>query len=160
VCGAFALGACAGAADDGSATDDLDGIGMPDAGALGDDDPIATDPTLDPPRLLLEPLTVTATGSGVVASSPAGIACGASCSASFRYGTIVTLAAAPATGAIFVGWTGACSGTASCALAMTAPRAVGATFAPASLPLAVTIAGNGGGRVVSSPGGIDCGAAC
>ncbi|HNT78296.1 MAG TPA: choice-of-anchor D domain-containing protein, partial [Anaerolineae bacterium] len=50
-------------------------------------------------------------GSGVVTSDPAGIACGASCEATFAAGTPVTLTAAAANGSTFIGWTGAgCSG--------------------------------------------------
>ena len=51
------------------------------------------------------------TGSGTVTSSPAGINCGATCSASFPAATVVTLTAAPAAGSTFAGWSGACSGT-------------------------------------------------
>src|SRR5882672_11261304 len=43
-------------------------------------------------------------GGGTVTSSPAGIACGATCSASFAIGTMVTLTAAPAAGSTFTGW--------------------------------------------------------
>src|SRR5206468_10020626 len=45
-------------------------------------------------------------GSGTVASSPAGIDCGATCSATYDSGTSVTLTATPAAHATFDGWTG------------------------------------------------------
>ncbi len=75
-------------------------------------------------------LTVTraGTGSGTVTSSPAGIRCGATCSASYASGTTVTLSAAPASGSTFAGWSGACVGTGACVTTMTAARAVTATF--------------------------------
>ncbi len=75
-------------------------------------------------------LTVTkaGTGSGTVASSPAGIACGATCSTTHTNGTSVTLTATPATGSTFTGWSGACSGTGSCVVTMDANKAVTATF--------------------------------
>src|SRR5204862_465398 len=51
-------------------------------------------------------LTVNKTGSGTVISSPAGIACGSNCSASYASGTQVVLTAVAATGSIFAGWSG------------------------------------------------------
>ena len=76
------------------------------------------------------PLTVTraGTGSGTVTSSPAKIDCGATCSASFPSGTVVSLTATPASGSTLDGWSGACSGTASCSVTMDAAKNVTATF--------------------------------
>jgi len=54
-------------------------------------------------------------GLGSVVSDPAGIDCGAACTASFATGTAVGLAATPDAGSYFGGWGGACSGTASSA---------------------------------------------
>jgi|GEM_PF-2977774 len=68
------------------------------------------------------------TGSGTVTG--ASIACGATCSASFDSGTTVTLTAAAASGSTFGGWSGACTGTGTCAVSMTAARSVTATFNP------------------------------
>jgi len=69
------------------------------------------------------------TGSGTVVSSPAGINCGASCSASFPSGTSVTLTATPASGSTFGGFTGACvSSTSTCIFTPTANSTVGAVF--------------------------------
>ena len=75
-------------------------------------------------------LTVTkaGTGSGTVTSSPAGINCGAACSASFMNGASVTLSAAAASGSTFGGWSGACTGTGACTVSMTQARSVTATF--------------------------------
>jgi hypothetical protein len=68
-------------------------------------------------------------GSGSVKSSNGSIDCGNTCNASFTSGTVVTLAAAPAAGSTFSGWSGACSGTAgSCQATMSAARSVSATF--------------------------------
>jgi hypothetical protein len=82
-------------------------------------------------------LTVTraGNGTGVVTASPGGIDCGATCSADYASGAIVTLAANPSAGSVFSGWTGAgCSGTALCVLTMDAAKSVTATFAPAGPP--------------------------
>jgi hypothetical protein len=75
-------------------------------------------------------LNVNRTGSGTVTSSPSGITCGDTCSAGFAPGTVVTLTAAPASGWVFAGWSGACSGTAgTCQVTMSAAKTVGARFA-------------------------------
>jgi len=67
-------------------------------------------------------------GTGTVTSSPAGIDCGTACSASFNAGSVVTLTAAAASGSAFGGWSGACSGTGSCTLTLSAAASVTATF--------------------------------
>lgn len=57
------------------------------------------------------------TGSGTVTSTPAGINCGSTCSSTFPSGTAVTLTAAAATGSVFAGWSGGCSGaTTTCSV--------------------------------------------
>ena len=68
------------------------------------------------------------TGSGVVTSTPGGINCGSTCSASFNSGTQVTLTAQASAGSVFAGWGGACTGTGSCTVSMSAARSVTATF--------------------------------
>jgi Divergent InlB B-repeat domain len=82
------------------------------------------------PRFVLT-VTTAGTGSGTVTSSPGGINCGATCSATYDSGTVVTLGAA-ATGSTFTGWAGACSGTGSCSVTMDAAKAVTATFSQAA----------------------------
>src|SRR5439155_1607063 len=71
------------------------------------------------------PLSVSlaGTGTGTVTSTPAGINCGNTCSASFVTGVAVTLAAAASAGSVFAGWSGACSGTASCVATISAAAA-------------------------------------
>ena len=102
------------------------------------------------------------TGSGIISSSPSGISCGATCSASFTSGSSVTLTATPATGSSFAGWTGACTGTGTCVVNMSTAQSVTATFtaAPVTYALAVSKIGSGSGTVSSSPAGISCGATC
>ena len=111
-------------------------------------------------------LTVTkaGTGGGTVTSTPAGINCGAACSADFADGTVVTLTPTPASGSSFTSWSGDCSGSGSCVVTMNQARNVTATFAPlppggggggggpASRTLDVSV--SGAGRVTGP--GIDC----
>ena len=71
----------------------------------------------------------TASGNGSITSNPAGISCGATCSASFASGANVTLAVTTSGGGVFAGWGGACTGTAStCTVSMNANQAVTATI--------------------------------
>jgi len=71
---------------------------------------------------------VAPSGSGTVRSSPGGIDCGQSCSATFTDRTHVVLSAFAASGWRFSGWSGACSGTGDCSVTMTADTTVQATF--------------------------------
>lgn len=107
------------------------------------------------------PLSVTrgGRGAGNVGSSPAGISCGATCTASYAAGTAVTLTAQPVAGSVFTGWAGSCAGTATCSVTMSAARAVSATFQPdTTYALALTVGGEGG--VTSAPAGVDCLTSC
>jgi hypothetical protein len=103
-------------------------------------------------------LTVSEGGSGTVTSSPSGISCGLTCSASFAAGTPVTLAATPASGWSFVGWSGACSGSGSCVVTIGAAESVTASFAQPGEALNVSVSGSG--TVTSSPSGIGCPSLC
>jgi chitin-binding protein len=103
------------------------------------------------------------TGGGMVMSTPAGIDCGSTCSASFPSGTVVTLIADVNAGSTFAGWSGACTGTSPCTLTMSQARSVSATFnttSGTSYTLTVTKAGTGSGTVTSSPVGVTCGSTC
>jgi Right handed beta helix region/Divergent InlB B-repeat domain len=111
------------------------------------------------------PVTITVIraglGNGSVTSSPAGIACGTTCSASFPSGSPVVLTAAPLGGAVFVGWSGGgCVGTGACSVTPVVATTVTATFAPATAALTVTVAGAGTGTVTSVPAGLSCSTVC
>ncbi len=80
-------------------------------------------------------LTVAVAGTaGGTVSGTGGISCPGSCSKTYTSGTAVSLAATPAAGSTFTGWSGACSGTGTCALTMSSDQQVTATFAPAPNP--------------------------
>ena len=74
-------------------------------------------------------LNVETYGPGSVVSAPAGINCGANCSAAFANGEIVALTAVPANGAHFTGWSGDCARAGICDLQMDADKEVTAVFA-------------------------------
>ena len=105
-------------------------------------------------------LNVIVQGSGSVTSNPVGINCGSDCSETYTQGASVTLTATPQSGATFSGWSGACTGTGTCTLAMSATRTVTAIFTQITRALTVTKGGTGAGTVTSTPAGISCGTDC
>ena len=106
------------------------------------------------------------TGAGSVASSPAGLSCGATCSSAqfdFSRGTPVKLTATTPTGWDFNGFTGDCSGTGPCSLNTSATLAftVAANFSIQYRRLSVTVVGSGsvtvaGSNSVTGPSGFTC----
>jgi hypothetical protein len=98
-------------------------------------------------------------GSGTVTSSPTGINCGSDCFQAYDIDTPVTLTGTPAdANSVFDGW----SGDTDCTdgqVTMDANLGCTATFS-AVRQLTITRAGDGSGRVTSTPTGIDCGTAC
>jgi hypothetical protein len=73
------------------------------------------------------------TGTGTVASTPAGIDCGTDCNESYAGGTVVTLSATPGSGSRFDGWSGGgCAGIGSCTLTGNSSLSVSATFTSTS----------------------------
>jgi hypothetical protein len=95
-------------------------------------------------------------GTGIVTSAPAGINCGATCSADYAGGTVVTLTATPSGGSTFAGWTGGCTGTGTCVVTLNANTTLTATFntVPPTVTFSLTMSGTGTGTVTCN------GAAC
>jgi hypothetical protein len=125
------------------------------------------------PRLTVG--TGSSSASGTVTSSPGSINCaitgstgGAStsgpCSQRFPPGTVVTLTATPASGAILKldqEWVGCVPDPADrriCQVTLNNDTTVGPTFVPASTAFNVTVSGGAGGSgtVISTPIGINC----
>ena len=112
-------------------------------------------------------------GTGTVTSTPAGISCGAICTALLAYGP-VSLAATPGPASVFLGWSGDCAGTATCLLGtpITAKTVVAsfASTSPCGNPRAGTaasdslvgtvfgdrLAGLAGNDVLGGGAGDDC----
>ena len=67
-------------------------------------------------------------GTGAVTSKPAGINCGTDCTEDYLGGTAVTLTARAATGSRFTGWSGACTGTSTCRVTLSAAKTAVANF--------------------------------
>jgi hypothetical protein len=84
--------------------------------------------TSDPRSVLALGVSKSGSGAGTVTSSPGGISCGSTCSATFVSGTTVKLTAIPLPDSRFTGWSGACSGTGACAVTMNAEKTVTAAF--------------------------------
>jgi phospholipase C len=116
-----------------------------------------------PPVTLTMSVTLAGTGKGTVTSTPAGINCPTTCSASFPQNSQVTLTEIPGTSNAFSGWSGACTGNAACSVTLSAADSVTATFSAAvttSVTMSVTLAGTGTGTVTSTPAGINCPTTC
>jgi hypothetical protein len=71
-------------------------------------------------------------GTGTVISSPAGINCPTTCSATFPPNTQVTLTEAPGSNDAFTSWAGACTGDSSCSLTLDASTSITANFSAES----------------------------
>jgi hypothetical protein len=83
-------------------------------------------------------VTMTGTGSGIVTSSPAGINCGATCTASFPVGITVWLQPTPAFGSEFGSW-GGDSDCADGSLDMDSDKSCTADFQPCSIASTVNL---------------------
>jgi hypothetical protein len=67
-------------------------------------------------------------GSGGVSSSPGGINCGATCTAEYSEGSVVTLTVTSDVDSTFTGWSGACIGTTVCRITMDSDKTVTAEY--------------------------------
>ena len=90
--------------------------------------------------ITIQRLRLTVEGdAGTVTSSPGGIACRTACTRNFHPGTDLTLTAVPDDGAVFLGWSGACTGTGPCVVRMNGHRSATATFTADPVPPSAAI---------------------
>ncbi len=106
----------------------------------------------------VQALSVSAIGSGLVTSTPAGINCdgddaGSDCSESYASGSLVELRASANPAWQFASWAGDCAGVGPCQLSMDGARTATATF---SAQPRLTVLANGALTVTSTPTGISC----
>ena len=90
-----------------------------------------------PPATLT--VSLAGSGGGAVSDGTGAITCPTTCSHTYAAGSQVTLTATPASGSTFTGWGGACSGTGTCQLTLSADTAtthtaVTATFTSIAAP--------------------------
>jgi len=119
-------------------------------------------------NVVVPSISVTRTGAGSVASVDRLLSCGSTCAAAYSIGATATLVAAPSSGNIFAGWSGACAGTApSCRLVVNEHLTVGAAFAAeasgtttAAKPVTLSIGISNKGTVTTADGSIACPGAC
>ena len=90
---------------------------------------------------------VTPSNGGAVTGN--GISCGSDCSETYLTETEVMLTATPASGFIFAGWSGACTGVfSSCTITVDAAQSVTAAFNVA--PPSITVSAPNGGEIWSA----------
>ncbi len=112
-------------------------------------------------RLIRVDVAIFGLGLGRVVSIPAGIDCGATCTAIFDGSQTIQLVAEPFGTSVFSGF----GGNVDCSDGLLSPdgdKFCTARFDLSAVPatLSVELAGTGGGRVVSAPSGIDCPGRC
>ena len=75
------------------------------------------------------PVSVSKTGDGTISlrTASGGVEC-QNCTQSYSANSVVTLTANAASGALFIGWTGACSGMGPCTVTVNAAKTVAAQF--------------------------------
>ncbi len=111
--------------------------------------------------ILIYELTVNLAGSGGTGSvTGEGVDCGEDCSEQYTENTEVSLTAIPAANSTFVEWSGACSGTDICQIAMTQDQEVTASFSLLSTVYTLTVSKEGRGAGTVTGEGIDCGSNC
>lgn len=97
-------------------------------------------------------------GTGAVVIDPEGIECSGDCAYEYPVDSLLSLSAEPSGGSIFAGW----EGQPDCAdgeILMDSGRSCVARFI-GGYRLDILLAGDGSGRVTSSPDGLDCGETC
>jgi hypothetical protein len=130
----------------------------PSAGELGG--PLSAQNTAV--NVTADSFAIAKSGNGGVSDSGKVISCGSACATFAPNGTILSLTAAPASGVIFAGWGGACSGNQlTCSVTVNGQVSASATF---KSQFTLSIGHSNPGTVTGTPAGndraIDCGGTC
>ena len=122
--------------------------------------PLCTEDDEYPPCIRYT-LTISTEGSGNGQVTGENIDCGNDCSEQYDENQEITLNALTDPDSLFVGWTGACSGTEiTCSVLMAQAQDVTATFDLAAIYYALNVNKGGTGSGIVSAEGIDCGSDC
>ena len=100
-------------------------------------------------------ITIEVRGQGAVRTVPGG-ECRQICTVAVEEGATISFGAVPDTLQKFLGWTDACGGQGACAARVDRDLHVVATFAPQDFTVTIVFRGEGEGRIVSTPPGLDC----
>ncbi|WP_200154164.1 InlB B-repeat-containing protein, partial [Chromatium okenii] len=95
-------------------------------------------------------LSISKVGNGRVFTDDIAIDCGATCSNTFNYGTIVTLKTSSDAGYVFTSWN-VCTGSGNCVVAMDANKNVTATFTLNTYSITATANPVAGGTINCTP---------
>ena len=130
----------------------------PSAGELGD----FISAQMTAANVNVPSIVVSKAGNGNVTAADKSINCGSGCTSFYNDGTAVTLTASPASGTVFGGWSGACSGNLlTCSVTVNESLAVGATFKQL---FTLSVGRSNPGTITASPFGVDraldCGSNC
>src|SRR6185369_8097836 len=101
-------------------------------------------------------------GVGSVTMAPGGTTCAsdkAPCAKTVTPGKKVTLTASPDTTSDFEGWSGGCSGKATCVVKASGVKTITARFVKKQFQVTIEKAGEGDGTI-SSDGALACGKTC
>jgi subtilisin family serine protease len=99
-------------------------------------------------------------GEGTITGKPGTLSCKSTCASLQAVGTTVTLTAKAASGSKFMGWSGACKGSGTCTVRMSAAVTVGATFEKIPYTLSYVRSGSGSGQVTITNTAQVCSASC
>lgn len=129
--------------------------------SLGENGSRSTSPYFIGPDLYDLTINKTGNGDGTVTGSPAGIDCGAVCTAFFPENTAVDLTAVPDANSLFTGWSEDCSGSdPDTMINVMTTSLCEAEFTLIQFNVNININGSGSGTVTTTPGGIDCPGTC
>jgi Protein of unknown function (DUF1565)/Divergent InlB B-repeat domain len=132
----------------------------PDALVIGDSGGPPADAGPDAGQTFTLTIVFQGSGAGQVKVVESAQTCTSECALPFAPGSQLTLQATVGPGSIFMGWGGACSGSADCAVTLDADATVQASFNASDATATLNILVSGPGTVGITPSGSSCGPGC